>query len=305
MLIYRLHNRVQIWTPAKLNLFLEVRRRRTDGFHDVETLMVPVDLYDTVNLQPCPDGDFEFRISYRLAVRSGSCHQPPELPSDDGNLVIRALTLLKQRSGICHGARVELVKRIPWAAGLGGGSSDAAAALVAANLAWELGWTTQQLAELAAGLGSDVPFFLYNSAAICTGKGEQVEPVSGLQGLHFLLICPPSGLNTGQVYANCQPAKNPANCRPLLRALQCRGDHRHLAHYFLNRLQPAAQRLSREIAEFANTFEDTDCLGHQLSGSGTGYFALCRSAAHARRLSRRFGARGTQLGKTYALRSCR
>src|SRR5205823_2480704 len=119
-----------------------------------------------------------------------------ELPQEADNLVTRAMQMLRSQAHVAAGARVQLLKRIPSAAGLGGGSSDAAAALVAANAGWELNWPQAELAALAARLGSDVPFFLGHGPALCRGRGEQIEPVGGLGCLHFVLVRPPAGLST-------------------------------------------------------------------------------------------------------------
>ena len=149
--------------PAKLNLYLEVHERRDDGFHELATLIVPIRLADDLTLTATSSPAGRERGSIVLDVRDHRAQDAGErdipIPIAD-NLVIRALELLQQRSGSRYGARVELVKRIPLAAGLGGGSSDAAAALRLANRAWGLNWSVDRLAELAAEIGSDVPFFL-------------------------------------------------------------------------------------------------------------------------------------------------
>ena len=190
--------------PAKLNLFLDVLGRRGDGFHDLETLMVPIRLADQVSLTPTPShstqpGEIRSRCSYLLA---GSLAElMPVVPTGSDNLVVKSLELFQERSGCTLGARVELVKRIPMAAGLGGGSSDAAAALRLANRAWQINWSDDRLAELAAELGSDIPFFLSHGAAICRGRGERVERLPPLPPLYFVIVKPAEALGTGEVYS--------------------------------------------------------------------------------------------------------
>jgi 4-diphosphocytidyl-2-C-methyl-D-erythritol kinase len=225
-----------------------------------------------------------------------------DLPEDDRNLVVRALRLLKEHSGTNEGAQVRLIKRIPAAAGLGGGSSDAAAALVAANAAWELNWSTEQLAELAAELGSDVPFFLYRNPAICRGRGEKISPVQGLGLLHFVVVRPPEGLSTAEVYRACRPAASPAGPEALLSALQ-RGDLARAGGLMINRLQVAAETLTARIRELQAAFAACDVAGHQMSGSGSSYFGLCRSARHARVVAARL--RQARLGYVMAVSSCK
>ncbi len=120
--------------------------------------------------------------------------------------------LLRDRAGIRAGARLRLLKRIPATAGLGGGSSDAAAALLAGNVGWNLNWSRERLMELAAELGSDVPFFLAGGAAICRGRGEVVAPVGRLGTLFGVVVRPPVGLSTARVYGHCRPGRPAARC---------------------------------------------------------------------------------------------
>ena len=183
--------------PAKLNLFLEVLDRREDGYHELETLMVPVGIFDSLSFEPAQPihgkvGSIEFAVRGDAAAVG--------IPTDSRNLVVRALGLLRKHSGCTHGAKVELVKRIPSAAGLGGGSSDAAAALELGNRGWGIHFDRKQLTSLAAELGSDVPFFLAHSAAICRGRGEQVERIAGTVPLHVVIVKPPAALSTAEVY---------------------------------------------------------------------------------------------------------
>jgi 4-diphosphocytidyl-2-C-methyl-D-erythritol kinase len=215
---------------------------------------------------------------------------------------MRAVDLVKRRAGVRRGAALYLVKRIPAVAGLGGGSSDAAAAMVAANEGWRLDRSREELIEWAAELGSDVPFFLVGGPAICRGRGERVLPVSGLGALHFVMVRPPEGLATAAVYKACRPAKNPGNAEPLIEALQ-QGDWKRAGRQMRNRLQPAAEELSPWIERLRKAFSRLDFLGHGMSGSGTSYFGLCRHARHARRCARRLETSG--LGVVFAVRSCR
>jgi 4-diphosphocytidyl-2-C-methyl-D-erythritol kinase len=224
------------------------------------------------------------------------------LPEGRENLVLRAVELLRQQAGVDCGATLRLVKRIPIAAGLGGGSSDAAAALVAANEGWGLGRSPQELARMSTQLGSDVPFFLVGGAAICRGRGEQVEPVAVPAAMHFVVVYPPEGLSTAAVYNVCRPAKHPRTLAPLLDAL-LRGDISQTGRLLFNRLQPAAEKLSPWIGRLQHHLARQDCLGHGMSGSGTSYFGLCRHARHARRVARRLQANG--LGSVFAVQSCR
>jgi 4-diphosphocytidyl-2-C-methyl-D-erythritol kinase len=216
------------------------------------------------------------------------------VPEGPANLAARAVELLGSRAGVRLGATVRLIKRIPSAAGLGGGSSDAAAALAAANELWRLGWPPRDLAELGAELGSDVPLFFSPGPAICRGRGERVEPIAPAGPLHFVVARPPAGLSTAAVYRACQPGRPPRRVEPLREALEL-GDARKAGRLLFNRLEPAAEELSPWIARLREEFAAADCLGHQMSGSGSSYFGLCRHARHARRVAGRLRAKGVAM----------
>jgi len=305
-----------VQAPAKLNLFLEVFARRNDGFHELETLMVPIGLFDTLTLESTPAAAGRFgEILLRLhgidrALGTGAASE--QIPAGRNNLVVRALELFRQRSGCRFGANVELVKRIPIAAGLGGGSSDAAAALELANRAWSIHWPCERLAELAAELGSDVPFFLSHGAAVCRGRGEIVERLPSIVPFDVVIVKPPAALATREVYGRLdelppsEPAERAASSHQrigaLTRALR-QGNLLGLRDWMGNRLQAAAAALSPWIDRVQAAFAALDFLGHQLSGSGAAYFGVCRHAQHARRLATILRTR--QLGLVYVTRSCR
>ena len=303
---------IVIQAPAKLNLFFEVLGKRADGFHEIETLMVPVDLFDSIFFKE--DSSGQIRLDCHRVESSAGCEPSSSagspsaagsiesVPDGRENLVFRAVELLRRRANVRSGARLRLVKRIPVAAGLGGGSSDAAAALVAANKGWRLNWSLAELAKLAAELGSDVPFFLDNGPAVCRGRGERIDPIGGLGALCFVVVRPPAGLSTADVYRACKPAQQPRQLAPLLDALG-RGDLSAVGRLLFNRLQPTAAKLSPWIHKLETELERQDCLGHLMSGSGTCYFGLCRHMRHARRVAGRLQASG--IGVVYAVQACR
>ena len=304
-------DRVVVHTPAKLNLFLEVLAKRPDGFHEIETLMSAIDLCDTLTVTPRDDGEIRLacvwasgakqRDSAGTEAGSQQGHSLEDLPEPGRNIVVRALSLLQQRAAVGRGLDVELVKRIPAAAGLGGASSDAAAALLAANKAWGLSLPLEELEAIAAQIGSDIPFFFSRGSAVCRGRGEQIEAIEALR-LHVVVVRPPEGLSTPEVYRHCRPAETPANSLPLRGAL-VRGDTREAARLMLNRLQAPAARLSDWIVRLQEEFERLDCVGHQMSGSGSSYFGICHHARHARRTAARLRARG--LGSVHAAATAR
>jgi 4-diphosphocytidyl-2-C-methyl-D-erythritol kinase len=203
-----------------------------------------------------------------------------DLPPPEKNIVFKAASLLQQRSGCGRGAEIRLLKRIPSAAGLGGASSDAAAVLVAANLGWQLSWSDERLAELAAELGSDIPFFLGSGSAICRGRGERIEATRPIH-LHVVVVRPPVGLSTPQVYQGCRPASTPSSVSNLQSALG-RGNWNEVKSGLVNRLEEPAAQLTSWIGRLRKEFEDAGCIAQQMSGSGSSYFGICENSRHAR-----------------------
>ena len=291
MHVHRASPVVTVFTPAKLNLFLEVLGKRPDGFHEIETLMVPVGLCDTLALESTESGAVDGTCHWNLPRAALGAGSAAKLPSLDDNLAVRAARKLREVSGVTAGATIRLVKRIPLEAGLAGGSSDAAAALVAANIAWRLDWPLVRLAPIAAELGSDVPFFLERRPAICRGRGERIERQDRLSPLSFVIVQPPTGLSTAAVYAQCSPAQAPRSASALVDAWR-RGRTADLGRLLFNRLQEAAAGISPWIDRVRNEFKKLDFVGHQMTGSGSGYFGLCRHARHARRLAAALRSRG-------------
>ena len=214
MQVHRRAVEIVVQAPAKLNLLFEVLAKRADGYHEIETLMCPIDLYDTLYFKEEPSGKLALQCQWAAMPHGPAGAGFDAIPCGPDNLVMRAVDLLRRRSGERRARTLRLVKRIPAAAGLGGGSSDAAAALVAANLGWKLGLSFDELTQAAAQLGSDVPFFLSGGTAICRSRGEQVEPVAGLGTLHFVVVRPPAGLATAAVYGVCRPAGEPRRAAP-------------------------------------------------------------------------------------------
>ncbi len=264
---------IRIQTPAKVNLFLEILGKRADGYHEICTFFVAVGLCDHLEFEEEATGDIQL-----------SCDNPA-VPVDKTNLIVRAAQLLRDRVGIRRGAMIRLAKRIPMQAGLGGGSSDAAATLVGLRKLWQLALSDEELEPLAAQLGSDVPFFLNGPSAWGLGRGEILEPVRLPTTLHFVLACPPRGLSTAEVYRQSRVPEVPVSPEPMRRAVQ-RGDIEAIAAHLHNRLQEAAEILAPEVRIMRLVFRKLDPLGHAMSGSGSSYFALCRDAAEAKSLAR-------------------
>ena len=303
-----------VHTPAKLNLFLEILGKRPDGYHELETLMVTVGIYDTLTFT---DGDFESSPSSTQTETSADSiglrcfdagrkltagdHSSGEFPVGRDNLVVRAAELLRQAAGVGGRVRINLYKRIPVAAGLAGGSSDAAATLVALNRFWNLKLAVEDLQGLAAQLGSDVGFFLTpGSAAICRGRGEQIEPVDLPLSLHFVIARPGSGLSTAVVYRHCRPAEQPRSATDLLRSLRA-GRLQQAGRCLHNALQAPAEQLNTEVTQLRFLFSHQPVIGHLMSGSGTAYFGLCTHQRQAARVAARL--RAARVGRVFVAQS--
>jgi 4-diphosphocytidyl-2-C-methyl-D-erythritol kinase len=177
---------MKILCPAKINLTLEILGKRPDGFHELATWMLPVGLYDTLEIEPANYPSFSCGL--------------PQLKGDRSNLVIRAAQLFNQAASIDAAYEVSLKKRIPIGAGLGGGSSNAAATLRLLNQLHNCPFDVQQLERLAASLGSDVAFFIYGRAAWCTGRGERIEPCAFPDDLWVCLFKPGFAVSTPDAY---------------------------------------------------------------------------------------------------------
>jgi len=295
----------EIFAPAKLNLCLEVVGPRTEGFHPLETLMVPVRIFDQLRW----NDDLPKTRGPLLQIRNflaGSRSTDVSLGDLANNLVLRAVQKLASAAGVEPRGSFELVKRIPIEAGLGGGSSDAAAALLLANEAWKINYSRERLSQLAAALGSDVPFFLGSGPAICRGRGEQVEPVAGLPRLHFVLVKPPVGLSTPKVFEqlaiNHRSASEVQRSSSVLVEALRRGALADAGPWMVNCLEAAAEQLSPWIARLRGIFSQLPCWGHFMTGSGTAYVGVMRSACQARAVARSIA--GKNLGRVFATSTC-
>jgi len=264
---------VVVLTPAKVNLFLEVLRRRPDGYHELASLMVAVGLFDSLELRETASGE----------VRLGC--DAPGLSTGPDNLVVRAAELIRSRFGVSSGLDVRLRKRIPMQAGLAGGSSDAAATLLGLNALWRLGQSSRQLGDLGAELGSDVTFFFHGPAAWCTGRGEIVEPLKVGRPLDLVLVCPRVGLSTAGVFGALTLEGDVVDGGAARRAFEA-GDVEELGRRLHNRLQAPAERLCPEVGHWLARLKELAPLGALMSGSGSTAFALARDASDARRMAR-------------------
>ena len=258
---------------AKVNLTLEVLGKRADGYHEIATVMQAVDLSDRITLD---DAD-------ALELRSDSA----TVPSDASNLAWRAAAALREAARIETGVRIAVDKRIPVAAGLGGGSSDAAAVLIGLNRLWRLQWSIERLDEVAATLGSDVPFFLRGGAALARGRGEKVEALKG-RSMALVLVNPKFASSTAEMYGRVTPAMytDGARTREVVTALMSRRPARVAASLY-NGLEGAATAAYPQIARMRAALIAAGALGALMSGSGPTVFGVARSYEQARQIRAR------------------
>lgn len=255
--------------PAKINLFLTVGARRADGLHEIVSVMQSVSLADELSLEPGPD--------LTLAVEPAGA-----APSGEDNIALRAALALRAATGTGSGAALSLTKRIPVAAGLGGGSADAAAALVGLNRLWDAGLSRKALERLGAGLGADVPFCVRGGTALALGAGERLSPLS-CPTLWWVIGVSGSSLSTAEVYAELDRlgAGTPGDPADLAAAL-ARGDAEAAAGLMANDLEAPAAALLPSAAEGRAALLDAGALGAVMAGSGPTWCGLARDEAHAR-----------------------
>lgn len=248
---------------CKINLGLFVTRKRDDGYHELETVMLPVaKLYDVVTIERRDDGDITF-CGVGIEV---------DCPADK-NLCVRAARLMQERYGVA-GVDITLDKRVPFGAGLGGGSSDATAVIVAINDIFALGLSQPVLAALAAELGSDTPFFVYNTPQLCTGRGEIMTPIDIDLGGMWLAVAKPAneGVSTREAYSGIKP-KMPEHTLCELLAQ----DIAEWQGSVVNDFEPHIFAAHPTIAHLKQSMLDAGALYAAMSGSGSAVFGLFTS----------------------------
>ncbi len=259
-------DRVKVRAPGKVNLALRVGGVRPDGYHSLATVFQALSLFDDLGARPAPAGH------YGIAVAGDQAHL---VPADGSNLAVRAARLLAARHGGEQQFGVELVirKTIPVTGGMAGGSANAAAALVACAALWGIDINPDELRELGAELGADVPFCLLGSTALGHGRGDDLVPVLSRGGYHWVLALPDVELSTPAVFRRFDEMNPDADPTPppvpsgLLEGLAS-GDVRRVAENLVNDLEPAALSLRPHLAELLDAGRDAGALAGIVSGSG-------------------------------------
>ncbi len=252
---------MRLQSPAKINLFLAVTGRRPDGYHDLRTLMCPLTLADTVTLA------FHGQTGVRC--------DHPDVPEDETNLALRAARAFMAASGRSGPVAIAIEKRIPVAGGLGGGSSNAAAALAGLNRRWGNPLAPDALSRVALSIGADVPFFLFGRPALATGVGERLSNLPNLPFYHVLLVCMPFGVSTASVYKNLKLALTKSEKINKKYPLETWGfdPRRHLS----NDLEAVTASMHPEVMAAKSALMAHGAEGAMMSGSGPTVFGLFRS----------------------------
>ncbi len=277
---------ITVRVPAKINLCLGVGPKREDGFHQLATVYQAVDLHDEIRATAVEDGSLSVRVHFDGDSRA----EAAPVPEDEDNLAIRAALLLRKHARIDEGAELAIRKVIPVAGGMAGGSADSAAALIACNELWRTGLSRTELEQLAAQLGSDVPFLLHGGIAMGGGRGEIVSPVLARGNYHWVFAIASHGLSTAAVYEEFdrlnvdRDIPQPQVADELLAALRA-GDAETLGEALSNDLTEAALSLRPELANTLDVGINCDALGAMLSGSGPTAMFLARDESHAMDIS--------------------
>ncbi len=286
-----------VLAPAKLNLHLELLRRRPDGYHDLETVMLAIDLCDDVQVRAVEGQATSFRCHWAPHTR-GWCrklgHNPQmeafHLPPSENNLAWKAVRRFREVVGYEDGLEICVGKRIPMGAGLGGASADAAGVLVALAALTGIDPLDAQIMMIAEGLGSDVPFLLAAAAGemtacVARGRGEVLRPIEVRKDLHFVLLYTPHPLSTAAVYQRSKVPLKPIPADAVVARL-CDWHGRGWGDVAHNRLQAPACELQPLVQRSLDALMQAGATDVAMTGSGAACFGICRSAEQARRVAR-------------------
>ena len=258
--------------PAKINLTLDVLYKRPDNYHEVEMIMTTVDLADRIGLEPRADGQIKIISADRF------------VPNDERNFAYQAAKLLKDTYGITEGVSISIEKEIPIAAGLAGGSSDAAATLRGLNEMWNLNLTMDELAEHGAKIGSDVSFCIYGGTALATGRGEKIEELPAPPTCWVVLAKPKIGVSTADVYGGLklEGIEHP-NTKQMIEAIE-KQDYELLCKSLGNVLETVTFKLHPEVITIKEQMQRFGADAVLMSGSGPTVFGLVDSETRATRI---------------------
>lgn len=263
---------MMVKAPAKINLSLDVLSKRSDGFHEVEMVMTMVDLADRIELELIDDGMIHILSHDRF------------VPGDHRNLAYKAADLLRKRYNVTQGVAITIQKQIPVAAGLAGGSSDAAATLRGLNTLWDLRIPIDELAEVGAEIGSDVSFCIYGGTALATGRGEVIQELPAPPKCWVILAKPSIGVSTADVYHSFKVDKdNHPNTEGMVKAIR-EQDYKGMCANLGNALESVTLKMHPEVAHIKEQMERFGADAVLMSGSGPTVFGLVEYESKVQRV---------------------
>ena len=270
-------NSIMLKGRAKINLTLDVVGKRENGYHDLEMIMQSINLYDTIFIRKTKIPGVRLKSNYSW------------LPTNEKNIAYKAATLFFEETGINGGVAIEITKRIPVAAGLAGGSTDAAATLVGLNRIYETRLSKQKLMEMGLKLGADVPFCIARGTMLAEGIGEELTPLTPMPSTHVVLVKPAISASTAVVYKNLDinNIKKHPDTKKVINALD-NGNVRMIAENMANVLEEVTIKMHPEIEDIKQDLMKHGAMGAMMSGSGSAVFGLFATKEAAQKASRYF-----------------
>ncbi|MEK4873214.1 4-(cytidine 5'-diphospho)-2-C-methyl-D-erythritol kinase [Bacillus sp. FSL W8-0102] len=279
--------KLHVKAPAKINLSLDVLHKRPDGYHEVEMVMTTIDLADRIELKELRQDEIRIDSHNRF------------VPDDHRNLAFQAAKLLKETYHIKKGVSISIDKAIPVAAGLAGGSSDAAAVLKGLNQMWQLGLSLEELADLGSQIGSDVSFCVFGGTALATGRGEKITPLPTPPNCWVVLAKPQIGVSTAEVYRNLklEEVRHP-NTKAMIEAI-VEQNYEKMCQNVGNVLESVTLKMHKEVAQIKEQMIRSGADAVLMSGSGPTVFALVQ---HDSRMNRIYNGLRGFCGQVFAVR---
>lgn len=265
--------KLSVKAPAKINLTLDVLHKRNDGYHEVQMIMTTIDLADRLDLSLLPDKEIKVDCSASF------------IPADERNLAYQAAKRMQEQYQVNAGAFIYIAKHIPVAAGLAGGSSDAAATIKGLNQLWNLGLSLDEMAAIGTEIGSDVAFCIYGGTALATGRGEVITPLPALPPCWIILAKPPIGVSTGNIYGklNLEEIEEHPNTEEMITAIN-QGDFNHVISALGNVLETVTLKEHPQVLHIKNQMKKFGADGVLMSGSGPTVYALTQKDSRVQRM---------------------
>ena len=266
---------VTVKAPAKVNLFLELVKKRADGYHELVTIFHAINLCDVLRFKKTTDGEIILTCSDK------------SLPVGDANLVVKAAKLLQRKKNVKYGATIYLKKNIPSGAGLGGGSSDAAATLVTLSRLWNTKSSISELCKLGSTIGADVPFFISQGTAVAKGIGEKLSKIDNVLPAWFVVVSPSFGVSTAMAYSKVKfPLTNIRKVNKMTEHIKAGGALSSLKGALFNRLEEFVFDSFPQLSDIKQKLIDFGCPA-LMSGSGSCVFAIATSKIAAQKIKQK------------------